>query len=229
MRHEHLQQGELRAGQLHRASGPADLPGGQVHGQVGEGEGVVVLGGGLHGRRVGAAAQQRADAGEQLVQLERLHQVVVRPRVQAGHPVADRVAGRQHQDGGQVTRAADAAGGGQAVHAGHLDVQDDQVGPVRRRLLQRVGAVDRDLGVVPLEGEAALEGFADRRLVVDDQDALDLAVAVAVGVCGAHGLGSSDAVGYGYGVSTPSASHVFAPAQLLVSCSRPPAARAGRP
>lgn len=91
-----------------------------------------------------------------------------------------------------VAGSAHPAGGRQAVHPGHLDVQDDQLGPVGGRLLQRVRAVDRDLGVVSLEGEAALECLAHRGLVVDDQDALGFTVAFG----GAHGRESSGAVGW---------------------------------
>ena len=89
-----------------------------------------------------------------------------------------RLRGTVHEEHTLARRgAAHPAGRGQAVHAGHLDVEDDQVGLVGRRLLQRVRAVHRDLRVVPLEGEAALECFAHRRLVVDDQDALGVTVA----------------------------------------------------
>ncbi len=73
----------------------------------------------------------------------------------------------------------------ESVHAGHLDVEDDQVGPVRGGLVEGVGPVHGDLRVVALEGEAALECFAHRRLVVDDQDALGVTVAFG----GAHGFG----------------------------------------
>src|SRR5690606_13401847 len=48
---------------------------------------------------------------------------------------------------------------------------------------------DGDLGVVPLEGQAALERLPHGRLVVDDQDALGVTVTVAFGGHGAHGVG----------------------------------------
>ena len=47
-------------------------------------------------------AQQRAEAGQQLVRGERLDEVVVGAGVESGHPVGDRVAGGQHQDRGTV-------------------------------------------------------------------------------------------------------------------------------
>ncbi len=204
MCHEHLQQGELRAGQFDGPAAARDLPGGEVHAQVGEGERLVRLGLGGHRHRVGAAAQQGADAGEQLVQLERLDQVVVGARVQAGDPVADRVAGGEHQDRGGVPRTPDAAGRGQPVHARHLDVQHDQVRLVGRGLLQGVRAVDGDLGVVPLEGEAALEGLAHGRLVVDDQDALGITVAFGgthrSRFLGVRWAGWSESSGRGWGL-----------------------------
>lgn len=63
-------------------------------------------------------------------------------------------------------------GGGQAVHAGHEHVEDDEVGPVRGGLVEGVETVDGEFGPVALEGEAALQRLAYGRFVVDDQDAL---------------------------------------------------------
>ena len=60
------------------------------------------------GRRVDAArpALEGADPGEQLAEVERLHEVVVGARVEAVDPVRRRVAGGQHQDRGRPVVAA---------------------------------------------------------------------------------------------------------------------------
>ena len=64
-----------------------------------------------HGRPLDvAAAHERAQPREELGERERLRQVVVRARVEAGDPVLDRVARGEHQHGrpdpGLAQRAA---------------------------------------------------------------------------------------------------------------------------
>ncbi len=171
MGEEHLQQGELRAGELHLPGAAHHFAGGGVHAQVAEGEHVVLAVPGVGRGGVGAAAQQRADAGQQFVELEGFDEVVVGAGVEAGDPVADGVAGGEHQDRHGDLVGAQPPGGGQSVHAGHEDVEDDQLGVVAGDLLDGVEAVHGELGAVSLEGEAAAERFADGRLVVDDEDA----------------------------------------------------------
>lgn len=219
---EHLQERELRTRQLHHPLAPRHLTGRQVHPQITEGEDVLV--GLLAARRRGvrAAAQQRPDPGEQLVQLERLDQVVVRARVEPGDAVADRVARGEHQDGVVDPAPRSRMGGGEPVHPGHLDVEDDQIGPVRLRLGQRVQTVDGDLRPVPLEGQAALERLPHGGLVVDDQDALG----VVLGGCGAHRSRVFLGVGSGGGrawcgvprVGRCPASHAVPAPAVRISC-----------
>ena len=75
------------------AAAAAYLAGREVHREVGEREHLGVVALGRHD-----PAQQGAQPGEQLLQGEGLGQVVVGAGVEALHPVADRVAGGQHQD-----------------------------------------------------------------------------------------------------------------------------------
>src|SRR5664280_3726969 len=60
-----------------------------------------------HGRARRRSPAQRPEPCEQLLVRERLHEVVVRPGVQAGNPVPDRVAGREHQDRHRVAGPAE--------------------------------------------------------------------------------------------------------------------------
>ncbi len=171
MGEEHLQQGELRTGQLDLPAAPGHLTGRQVHPQIGEAQRLALLGRSAGRRRVRAAAQQRTDPGEQFVQLEGLDEVVVGTGIQTRDTVADRVTGGEHQDRHPHPARPQPAGGGQPVHTGHQDVQHDQFGVVGRDLLDRVQTVDRLLGPVPLEDQRTLQGLPHRGLVVDDQDA----------------------------------------------------------
>src|SRR5215207_97588 len=64
-----------------------------------------------------APAQQRAQAGEQLLALERLDEVVVGPDVQAGDARLERVTGREHQNRRVVAVLAQALGDVDAIQA----------------------------------------------------------------------------------------------------------------
>ena len=77
-----------------------------------------------------AAAQQRAQAGEQLLALERLDEVVVGAGVEALDAAVERVAGGEHEDR-HVAVGAQAPGDLDAVELGQAEVEDDQVGHER--------------------------------------------------------------------------------------------------
>ena len=73
------------------------------------------------------AAEDGADAGDELARAERLGQVVVGAELEAEQLVELVVAGREHDDrDGRV--AAQLAGDVEAVEAGQAEVEDDEVG-----------------------------------------------------------------------------------------------------
>ena len=119
----------------------------------------------------GRTAEQRAQAREQLLQREGLHQVVVGARVEAGNAVADRASGRQHQDrhgralGAQLPRDLE------AVDAGQHHVEHDRVGGGVRHGGEGLRAVLGEHELVPLGLERPHERVAHGRLVLDDQEA----------------------------------------------------------
>ena len=76
---------------------------------------------------VDRAAEQRADAGQQLLERERLDEVVVGAGVEARDAVRDRVARREHQDRCPVAVAAEPAAHREAVELGHEDVEHDEL------------------------------------------------------------------------------------------------------
>jgi hypothetical protein len=61
------------------------------------------------------AAQHRLDAGQQLVDLERLDEVVVGAALEAEHALVELAAGREHDDRGDRAEAAQLAAHGEAV------------------------------------------------------------------------------------------------------------------
>jgi hypothetical protein len=135
MAREHLQQQELRERELALAA--PRLVRAQVQAHVLEGERlprpVLLLAG---------AAQQRAHAREQLAQRERLDEVVVRARVQAGDAVVDLAARGEHQNGRAVAALAQAPAHLQPIHVRHRDVEDHHVVGAGAEPLQRLAAVD---------------------------------------------------------------------------------------
>jgi hypothetical protein len=72
---------------------------------------------------------------------------------------------------GVVVVGAHAAGDVDAVDLGQPEVQHDQVGEERVRLLQRGLAVARQADLVALQAQGALQDLGDLLVVLDDQDA----------------------------------------------------------
>ena len=135
-----------------------------VHRQLaGADDGLLV---GLHG-----AAQDRLDAGDDLVEAERLGDVVVAAGVQARDLVLGLVLGGEEEDRRGVAGAAQPLRDAEAVHVGEHDVEDDEVGLFLEHGRDRLGAVGDGPDLESGESQARDEQVADVRLVVDDQDA----------------------------------------------------------
>ena len=118
------------------------------------------------------SAEQSAQAGEELRQGEGLRQVVVRARVEARDPAVDLGLRSEHEHGNRVPGRAEMAAHLEPVDARHEDVEDDRIGLVRPpESRDGLVSVGRELDLVALELESAPERLADRRLVVDDEDA----------------------------------------------------------
>ena len=116
------------------------------------------------------AAQQGAQAGEQLLALEGLDQVVVGARVEALDARLERVAGGEHQDR-DVVRGAQPARHLHAVELGQPEVEDDEVGVEGRRLVERRLAVCGHAHLVALQAQRPLQDLGDLLVVLDDEHA----------------------------------------------------------
>ena len=107
--------------------------------------------------------------GEELVERERLRQVVVRAGVQAGDPISDLRPRRQHEDRDGAAARAHPPTDAEAVDARHHPVQHDEVRFVGHDRLESVAAVGHRLDIVTLQLEGEGEGLPDRAIVFGNQ------------------------------------------------------------
>src|SRR3954454_8457836 len=161
--HEVLEQLELALRELDPPVAARDLVGVRVEHEVADAQR-------RHAARR-AAAQQRAHAGQQLLALEGLDQVVVRADVEPLDARLQRVARGEHEDRHLVAVIAQALGDVHAVEPGEPEVEHDEVGQERVRLLEAPHAVGRELDLVALQAEAALQELRDLLVVLDDEHA----------------------------------------------------------
>ena len=116
------------------------------------------------------AAQQRTHPRAQLLDGERLDEVVVRAGVETLDPVVDRVTRGDDEDRDGVGAVAQRPADVEPADLGHQQVEHDRVGRGRRVLRERVGAVDRFADLV-VHTERAGDRRANGRVVVDHEDA----------------------------------------------------------
>ena len=114
-------------------------------------------------------AKHRPDAGQHLLHLEGLDDVVVRPLLQAGDFVLRLPLGGEHDDRGLVP-LPDFFQHGPAVHDGQHDVQQHQVGLVGAEQLHTFAAVLGHLSLKALLLQVEMEQLGDVGVVLHDQD-----------------------------------------------------------
>src|SRR5688572_7405149 len=122
------------------------------------------------GARAVRAAQQRFDPKEQLHDAEWLRHVVVRARAEAADLVDLLGASAENQDGGIYPAGPERAEDGVPVDAGKHQVEDDEVRPVPRRLVEPLLAGVGDGDVVPFHLEVGAQAEREIALVLHDQD-----------------------------------------------------------
>ena len=121
----------------------------------------------LGGRAV--AAQQGAQARDELVRVERLDEVVVRAGLEPLHALLHCIACREQEHRQREALGADPPGHREPVHRRHGHVEHQHV---RHRALhpdERGASVARALHGETGGGQHALEHAADGRIVVDDE------------------------------------------------------------
>ena len=115
------------------------------------------------------AAQDRADPGDDLLQAERLGDVVVAADGQALDLVGGVVARGEEQHGDVLALLAQPAGDGEPVHVGEHHVEHHEVGLDLAGEAQRGAAVGGREHLEAGEPQGGREQLADVRLVVDDE------------------------------------------------------------
>ncbi len=135
-------------------------------------------GAGGRGRRAAGAAQQRAQPGEDLLDVEGLDHVVVGAGVQARDAVGGLHEGGEHEDGGPVALGAQHPADLEAVDARHHHVEDEHVRRVPVRLRQRLHTVRDRRHPVPLQRQRTLQGMTDGTVVFGEQHSLGHSLSV---------------------------------------------------
>ena len=160
---EHLEHGELLAGQRDVAAVAVDLAAERIQPQAGD----------LSHRRpvVGAPAVERSEPEHELLELERLGEVVVGAELEPGGLVVEPVGGGEHEDRHAAAGGDDAFGDLVAGGPGDVAVEDGDVVGVDAQQLQSGVAVTGDVGRDRLQAQAVADGFRHVGLVLDDQHA----------------------------------------------------------
>src|SRR6266511_1394455 len=163
--HQVAQQLELGRRQLDAAAGAPHLVALFVQLQVGDPQPD-------RGRRrhpCAGAAEHRPDAGEHLLEAERLGDVVVAADRQPGHLVLGGVPRRQEQHRGSRAARPEPAGHVEAVQVGQHHVEDDQVRAVSLGGLQGLEAARGGCDLEAGEPQAGRQQLQDVGLVLDHQ------------------------------------------------------------
>ena len=120
--------------------------------------------------RLRRAAQDGADAGDQLARIERLAEIVVGAELQSDDAIDVVAARRQHQDG-RVVRGAELAQHVEAADARQHHVQNQDLEVVQLELVERVAAVVHALHLEVLGLQIFGEHLAELAVVVHQQHA----------------------------------------------------------
>src|ERR1700729_1814822 len=123
------------------------------------------------------AAQLGADASLQLLNTERLGDVVVSARIECFDLHQILITDRKDNDG-DLGDGANLAAEFNAVHLRHRDVGDDEVWLPRMYGLHSFDAVGGDPQGVPLRRERRTKDSGDLRFVIDDENLYRLIVLV---------------------------------------------------
>lgn len=227
---EGVQEVELEAGEAQRGAGEGRSQGAGLEEEVADAQGPTAA-----TRVAPGAADDGADAGEQLARGEGLGDVVVGAGLEAEDAVGLLVAGGQHEHG-QVGARAQLPAHREAVEVGEHEVEEDGVVGGSQRLLQAgeavVFAVDGDA----VAGEVLRGQLREAEVVLDEEDPEVVETGVVHGGAGEYDRAACEEV-FRVVPWTPMhdpygrAPHLLSPcvALLLGACGGPQAAPAHAP
>jgi len=121
------------------------------------------------GMLAGGYAQMRAYPRRELLEGERLGQIVVGAGVEAPDPVGDLCASGEHDHRGAALGGAHALDDLKAVTTGEHDVEHDKVEVLPERTTLTLHTVEDRLHHVALGSQPPLDEVSDRLLVLDDE------------------------------------------------------------
>ena len=156
-----MQHGEFAPRQRHRTAVAHHLEGGRVERQRAPAQ-----------QRRGpsaAAPLDRADAGRELVEIERLAEIVVGAGVEPGDAVRHLVAGGQQEHGRRVAAPAHLRQHVEAGAVGQHEVEHDRRVALGLKCGACVGAGRHGIRRQPREPEAHLETVEQNGIVLDDE------------------------------------------------------------
>ena len=107
---------------------------------------------------------------KQLVQVHRLGQIIIRPRLEASALVLDGIPGRHQHNGQQGIAAPQLTGQLPAVHHGHHHIGDDQVGHHPLDGMEGFLPVGGRDGLVPVQPQKRAHHPLQGKIVLHDQN-----------------------------------------------------------
>src|SRR5262245_8362400 len=162
--HQQLEDGELLGGELDLLAAALDLEQIAIQHKIGNLQDIRPR------SEIARSADQRLNAGEQLIEIEGFGEIIVGADAQAFDLVLERVHGGQHQNGRVIALQAQALTDVIAVHVGQHQIQHDHVELSGLGEIDPLGSGGGDGDAVIFGAEPAIDEVGDPRLVFDQQD-----------------------------------------------------------
>src|SRR5690606_12424808 len=117
----------------------------------------------------GRASPQRFDASKQLCEGERLGEIVIAARTQAGDAIVNGAEGREDEHGGAIFLLAQSRNDLQTVDVRQLPIRDDDLIALGQRFVEPVATVWAVLDLIAVFAQALDQILGRLQIVVDEQ------------------------------------------------------------
>lgn len=178
---QELEQAVLRFRQLQTPLAAVCLVQGEVNAQVGESDLSVLQR--LHRRSVISSGPPHASshASEQLVEYERLDEVVIGTSIEPFDAVTHTISRCQHEDGSLIAFPANAPADLDPIDDRHRNVEHHEIDLPRAKQLERFATFCGERHAVALETQGSTDSLTKRAIVVYKQDAAAVRHRLSVG------------------------------------------------